>query len=231
MITLGEILPDALARIPTEDLELAQRLLLMPVHRARDEDLIGIFRSSSEHAFDFVVTEGVVLKETTLCGRAAYEILGPGDVLAPPLTTMQQADSRATSRYLAHGPACIAVLDERFRQAARKWPVLSDALHACVGRQTHRASMHLAMMHLPHVEDRILALFADLAERFGHVTTDGIDLDLRLTHNTIGQLVGSRRPTVSLALTALAEERLVERVSEARWRVSPPVLGQDLGRP
>jgi anti-sigma regulatory factor (Ser/Thr protein kinase) len=58
------------------------------------------------------------------------------------------------SRYIAHGPVRLAALNERFRQAARRWPGLSDVLHDRLGRQTHRASMHLAMLHLPRVEKR-----------------------------------------------------------------------------
>ncbi|HEX7297645.1 MAG TPA: Crp/Fnr family transcriptional regulator [Solirubrobacteraceae bacterium] len=109
-------------------------------------------------------------------------------------------------------PVILAPLGARFRAAARRWPGMSDVLLDRLARQTHRASMHLAMLHLPRVEDRIVALFSDLAERFGHVTSVGILIDLDLTHEIIGGLVASRRPTVSIALQALADEgRLVRR--------------------
>jgi CRP-like cAMP-binding protein len=121
---------------------------------------------------------------------------------------------------MAHGPAWVAVLEDHFTHAARRWPGLFDCLHECLGRQTHRASRNLAILHLPRVEDRIVALFADLAERFGRVTPDGIVIDLALTHQVIGDLVASRRPTVSLALQTLAADGVVKRLDGGRWHLA-----------
>jgi CRP/FNR family transcriptional regulator, cyclic AMP receptor protein len=157
---------------------------------------------------------------TSFAGRSALELLGPGDLLAPPLTAARQVESPAVSRYMAHGLASVAVLDDRFRRAARRWPGLFDCLHECLGRQTHRASRHLAILHLPRVEDRIVALFADLAERFGRMTPNGIVIDLPLTHQLIGDLVASRRPTVTIALQTLAANGVVQRLDDGRWHLA-----------
>jgi CRP-like cAMP-binding protein len=143
-------------------------------------------------------------------------------VLAPPLTPSRQLESRATSSYQAHGRASLAVIEDRFRTAARRWPQLSDVLHDRLARQTHRASMHLAMLHLARAEDRVLALFTDLAERFGHVTSAGIVIDVELTH----ELIGSRRPTVSRALEELSMTGTLTRTSDNRWMLNAPdILG------
>jgi CRP-like cAMP-binding protein len=157
---------------------------------------------------------------TSFAGRSAVELLGPGDLLAPPLTAADQVESPAVSRYMAHGLASVAELDDRFRHAAQRWPALLDCLHECLGRQTHRASRHLAILHLPRVEDRIVALFADLAERFGRMTPDGVVIGLALTHQVIGDLVASRRPTVTLALHTLAAQGVVERLDDGRWHLA-----------
>jgi CRP-like cAMP-binding protein len=167
-----------------------------------------------------LLVEGVVLKVTGFAGRSALEVLGPGDLLSPPLTAARQAESPAVSRYMAHGLVSLAVLEDRFRQSARRWPGLFDCVHDCLGRQAHRASRHLAILHLPRVEDRIVALFADLAERFGRMTPEGILIDLPLTHQVIGDLVGARRPTVSIALQTLAAAGVVERLDDGRWHLA-----------
>ena len=44
-----------------------------------------------------------------------------------------------------------------------------------------------------------------LAESWGHVTSSGVRLPVLLTHETLGALVGARRPTVTLALRNLVE--------------------------
>jgi CRP-like cAMP-binding protein len=84
--------------------------------------------------------------------------------------------------------------------------------------------MHLAMLHLPRIEDRIIALFSDLAERFGQMTPEGALIELDLTHEVIGHLVGSRRPTVTLALQSLAANGTLVRREDARWALDAAAL-------
>lgn len=223
-VGLLDVLPEIAATIPPQDRELAERTLMMPRLVARDVDLAQTLAHTGANSFDFLVVEGVVLKETRLSNRAALELLGPGDVLGPPLSALRQIESRAVSRYLAHGAVTVAELGARFRQAARRWPGLSDVLLDRLARQTHRASMHLAMLHLPRIEDRIIALFSDLAERFGHMTSDGALIDLDLTHEMIGRLVGSRRSTVTLALQSLGGAGTLVRRDDGRWILDPTAI-------
>lgn len=223
-VSLAAELPEILARVPAEDRELAQRMLKVPLVSARDTNLAAVISTQSPGAFDFLIVGGVVLKETTLAHRSALELLGPGDLLAPPLTSARQLESRAVSRYLAHGTVSLAVVENHFRVAAARWPGIADFLHDRLGRQTHHASMHLAMLHLPRVTDRVTALFADVAERFGRVTAEGILIDLPLTHDVIGGLVASRRSTVTIALQELASNGLVERLEGDRWKLSPTIV-------
>ncbi len=196
----------------------------MPLVSARDADLAEVISTQIPGAFDFVIVDGVVLKETTLAGRSALELLGRGDLLAPPLTPARQLESRALSRYLARGRVSLAAIDDRVRLAVRRWPGIADVLHDRLARQTHHASMHLAMLHLPRVEERLVALFADLAERFGQMTAEGIVIDLPLTHEIIGGLVASRRPTVSLALQQLASDGRIARLDGDRWKLDRSII-------
>jgi CRP/FNR family cyclic AMP-dependent transcriptional regulator len=219
-VDLVDAWPEIAGFIPSADLALARRVLIARVIAAKDWDLFEGLGTRTHGALTFLVVEGVVLKVTSFAGRSALELLGPGDLLAPPLTAARQVESPAVSRYMAHGLASVAELDDRFRHAAQRWPALLDCLHECLGRQTHRASRHLAILHLPRVEDRIVALFADLAERFGRMTPDGVVIGLALTHQVIGDLVASRRPTVTLALHTLAAQGVVERLDDGRWHLA-----------
>jgi CRP/FNR family transcriptional regulator, cyclic AMP receptor protein len=216
--------PEMAASVPPADLRLARRALIARVVTVEDADLFEVIGAGARGAFAVVIIDGVVLKVTTFAGRSALELFGPGDLLAPPLTAARQVESPAVSRYVAHREASVAVLDDRFRQAARRWPGLADCVRDRLGRQTHRASAHLAILHLPRVEDRIVALFADLAERFGRVTADGMVIELALTHQLIGDLVGSRRPTVSLALQTLADSGALNRLDANRWNLTPRAM-------
>jgi CRP/FNR family transcriptional regulator, cyclic AMP receptor protein len=223
-IPLTTVLPEITALIPASERQLVEQVLHVP--RLQVDGELADTLTATPTAFDFIVADGVVLKQTRYAGRTSLELLGPGDVLAPPLTPSRQLESRATSSYQARGQASLAVIEDRFRTAARRWPQLSDVLHDRLARQTHRASMHLAILHLARSEDRVLALFCDLAERFGHVTSDGIAIDVDLTHELIGQLIGSRRPTVSRALEDLSTPGTLTRTSENCWMLNAPdILG------
>ncbi len=224
VVGLAAVLPEILSSVPAEDRELAERTLVVPLLSARDEDLADVVTAQTPGAFDFLIVDGVVLKETSLASRSALELLGPGDLLAPPLTAVRQLESRAVSRYLAHGRVSLAAIEAHFRQAAGRWPGIADFLHDRLGRQTHRASMHLAMLQLPRIEDRVIALFADLAERFGRVTPEGVLIDVPLTHDVIGGLVGGRRPTVTLALHKLASNGLLERHHGDHWKLARRIV-------
>jgi CRP-like cAMP-binding protein len=219
-VSLTAAFPEIAAAIPPADREHAKHTLIAPVLAGRDGDLADLFAVMGPDVFDLLVIDGVVIKATVLAGRSALQLLGPGDFLAPPLSMLRQAESRARSRYVAHGPVSLAAIDGRFTEAARHWPGLVSILHDRLGQQTHRASMHLAMLHLTRTEDRVRLLFEDLGERFGRVTLDGILIDLRLTHETIGGLVGSRRPSVSLALQILSSEGLLTRLGPGRWKLA-----------
>lgn len=216
--------PEIAAYVPSADLHTARRALITRALVVDDEDPFAVLGRRADCALAFLVIDGAVLKVTTLARRRTLELLGPGDFLAPPLSAERQIESPAVSRYVAHGRASIGVLDDRFRQAARRWPGLSDCLHQSLARQSHHTSMHMAMLHLPRVEDRVAALFADLAERFGVMTPDGIVIELALTHEIIGGLVGSRRPTVSLALQALAADGVLSRLDANRWSLASSAL-------
>lgn len=218
-ISLARLLPDVIARIPEGDRVLAERALIAPKLSARGADLIAVLDAAPPDAFAFLLVEGVVLKETTLATRSALELLNSGDILAPTLSEPRQEGLRAVSRYLAHGPVSLAVLGGRFRAASRRWLELGDDLHDRLARQTHRASAHLAMLHASRVEDRIALLFEDLGERCGRVTPDGIAIDISLTHDLIGRLVGAQRPTVTLALQTLAGAGALCRVGRDRWMI------------
>jgi len=78
------------------------------------------------------------------------------------------------------------------------------------------------------------------------VSGDGVVVPLALTHRILGQLVGARRPTVSTALSELADRQELVRRGDGSWllRGDPPdaqtfsrrptaaeLRGQDVLRP
>jgi CRP/FNR family transcriptional regulator, cyclic AMP receptor protein len=221
-VRLLERVPELAGAVPAAHRAAAQAAVVAPVHTFGPGPLPAAATAVAGRPFAWIVLDGIVLRRTWLGDRPAAELLGEGDLID--LRPAEDAWTLpARTDHAVHRAATLAVLDDRFRLAARRWPGLHDGLWAQQAAQTRRSSRQLAAA-LGHsrVEDRLVALFCDLADRWGRVTPDGIAIDLALTHSLLGELVGSRRPTVSLALGDLAEEGTVVRRADGAWVLVPP---------
>jgi CRP-like cAMP-binding protein len=167
------------------------------------------------HPFGLVVVDGLLLQEAVIAGRGAQQLLGRGDVVLPQGAASESLD--VTLNLVAATSSRVALLDDRLQAPFALWPGLALGLLERAGRQLARAAAQTGIAHLPRVEDRLEATFWDLADRFGRVTPSGIHIPLKLTHETLARMVGGRRPTISLALTALAERDILTRRRDGTW--------------
>jgi len=203
------------AAVPERERPLAERAVLVPCHEFgpgpwRMESLRG-----DGDAVAALIVRGLATREITIAGRRSAELLGPGDMFHP--WSSSDPVVPTTSRFASGSGAVIALLDGRFVAAARRWPQLYAVIHDRLAEQLERAALRAAIMALPRVEQRILGMFWQLAERWGTVRSDGVVIELAITHELIGQLIGAQRPTVSLALQELGSERLLHRTSHNVW--------------
>lgn len=165
--------------------------------------------------YGVLVLDGIVNRTLLLDGVVSAQLIGHGDLLH-----INRDDDElvpTATRWTVIEPLTVALLDERFLLIVRRWPELVAALFARVAAQDERREIHRAVLQLPRVEDRVHALMWLLAERWGRMTPQGVVLGLRLTHELIGQLVGAKRPTVSLALKELEERGSVHRRGDGGW--------------
>src|SRR5919108_101637 len=165
--------------------------------------------------FALMVVDGLVLRELLLAGSTATELLGPCDIVdhAPPDEMLLPTEAR----WSAPDAARIAILDDRLLAIMRTWPGVGRILLDRAARREIRLSTHRAIAQLPRVDQRLLAFFGHLAERWGRVASVGVVIPLQLTHETLGRLIGARRPTVSLALKELHSGELLERRDDGSW--------------
>jgi hypothetical protein len=105
-----------------------------------------------------------------------------------------------------------------------RYPEITATLFDRLSERSLRLATTQAISQLTRVDRRLKALFWHLAERWGRVSGDGVIVPLALTHRILGQLVGARRPTVSTALSELAEREELVRRADGSWllRGDPP---------
>jgi CRP/FNR family transcriptional regulator, cyclic AMP receptor protein len=222
-------------RILEIDPELGLRVPAAEITRARVELTTGVKALSrgrwevphddeDRGGLGFLLLEGLLARDVILAGRTATELLGEGDVLQPWVPT--RVDGLVRYRVLWHvlSPVRLAILDGPFARSLAAWPQVMGALLERAIRRTLRMSIHQALLQLSPVEKRLLVLFWHLAERWGHVTPDGISVRLQMSHELLGQLVGCQRASVTTALQHLYASGQLMRRTDGTWLLvgAPP---------
>jgi Crp-like helix-turn-helix domain len=162
-----------------------------------------------------LVEDGLVLVSTLNRGsarRIVVGLAGSGSILLPPDADERLdalADARVTlvpssshQRLLGIPSVALTIADG-----------LADGLRDC--RQS------LGQFACQRHADRVHMKLLQLARDYGKVGTDGLVLDLPLTHELLGEMVGSTRETVTRALAELAHEGIA-RDGRGRYHLTVP---------
>jgi CRP/FNR family cyclic AMP-dependent transcriptional regulator len=165
--------------------------------------------------FAVLVVDGLVVRDLLLAGSTTTELLGPGDLVD--FRAVQDALLPTVMHWSVPDSARLAIVDDRVLAMLRTWPHVGRVLLERAAQRSARLVVHRAIAQLPRVDQRLLAYFAHLSERWGRVASAGMVVPLQLTHETLGRLIGARRPTVSLALKELSGSGLLERRGDGAW--------------
>ncbi len=146
----------------------------------------------------FLIAEGqakvAVLAED---GREVIlSVLGPGGVFGE--MSLLDDEPRSAHVIAMTDAVLLQLRREDFRSRLRASPELAVALLAELSRRLRRADETIAGLALLDVNGRIATLLLDLAREEG-----GLRISRKLTHATIGQMVGASRETVSRTMRSL----------------------------
>jgi CRP-like cAMP-binding protein len=161
-----------------------------------------------------LVEDGFVLVSSNRgsARRVVVGLAGPGSVLLPP---------GAHERLEALADARVTLVSSSSHRRLSRIPsaalTLADGLAAGLRDCRHSLGHFACGRHA----DRVHLKLVQLARSYGSVGTDGLVLDLPLTHELLGEMVGSTRETVTRALAHLAHEGIV-RQERGRYRVRVP---------
>jgi CRP-like cAMP-binding protein len=172
-----------------------------------------------------LVLDGLLMRDVTLARAACTELLGRGDLLRPWESDRDVATVRPEIVWTVLQPVRLAVLDRRVTAVLCRWPELVTAVTARAARRACQLATVQATSNLTRVDARLELLFWGLADRWGRVSRDGVVLDLPLTHQVLGRLIGAQRPSVTRALSDLARRGVIERRDDGAWilRGQPPL--------
>jgi len=170
----------------------------------------------------FLVLDGLLGRRVVVPDRGrSLELLGRGDLFSP---WNEDSPSFSQIAWTVIEPSWIAALDQAFVAQVRQFPELLEALTDRALRRSRRIAVSAAIANTVGVEERLLLLLWQLTELWGRKARGGAVLPFRLSHQTLADLVGARRPTVTLALRGLTDRELLERGPAGEWILSgdPP---------
>jgi CRP/FNR family transcriptional regulator, cyclic AMP receptor protein len=170
----------------------------------------------------YLVLDGLLGRRVVVPERGrSLELLGRGDLFSP---WQEDSPSFSNIAWTVIEPTWIAALDENFLSQIRQFPELLEALTERALRRSRRIAVSAAIANTVGVEERLLLLLWQLTELWGRKAQGGAMLPYRLSHQTLADLVGARRPTVTLALRGLTDRGLLQRGSGGEWILtgSPP---------
>jgi CRP/FNR family cyclic AMP-dependent transcriptional regulator len=208
--------PDLAGELAGERLRKAERELIAPTVIAFE----GPWEPEAEGegvrgGVGLLLLEGLIVRRVGRVGRHGAELLGPGDLMRPWQHDGEDVTLPFGTTFQVIEQSLLAQLDLRFAARAAPYPEVTAAL---VGRAMQRSRtlvVNMAIAHYPRIDRRLLMLMWHLADRWGRVTPDGIRIPLRLTHQLLADLVASRRPSVTTALTQLTQQGHISKLGDA----------------
>lgn len=174
-------------------------------------------RAPSRGYLGLLVLDGLLTRTTRLLGRTSMQLLGAEDLVRPWDDDAAIGSVERTVTWTVHEPARVALLDRGFAERVAPWPEIGAALIARALRHGSRVDSHLAILENPSVELRTLLFLWHLADRWGRVSADGVQVPVRVTHETLGRLVRAQRPSITRALNQLAARGALSRGADGAW--------------
>lgn len=225
---VADLDPDLVGTLPAVKLEPARSASVAAVITVQPGEWdTHAEADQARGGYGLLVLDGLLVRRVGFDGRFGAELLGAGDLLRP-----WESDGAAggtlpfetTWRVMVATRA--AVLDLAWASRMAAYPQVGGCLTGRALARSQRLATSMAIVQLPRLDDRLWMLFWELADRYGRVHPDGVHLDLPLTHELLSHLAAARRPSVSGALTRLAEQGRLIRSGRA-WVLTgePPENG------
>lgn len=170
---------------------------------AKRGERITVHSTASGHAY--LVKEGHLrVIRSSPEGRAiALDILSPGDVIG--ITPVMTEDSDADSAEALDDVLFCRLPAWMLREALEQNPGLALHFSKRVGLRRRQVETRLMDIAFCTVKVRLARLLLELAQRFGEPSHQGTLINLKLTHQELGEMIGSNREAANRAVSALLD--------------------------
>jgi CRP-like cAMP-binding protein len=171
------------------------------------------------HGYGLLLLSGVLCRRVAQAERCAAELIGPGDLIRPWDVVTEWSTLPVESTWTALLPTQMAVLDKGFGSRIAPYPPIAEQLVRRALLRSRYLAVLSAIASRRQLEMRLHMLFWHLADRFGRMRGEWIDIPVPMTHSLLADMVAARRPSVSTAVTRL-QSRGVLVQQPSGWRLS-----------
>jgi CRP/FNR family cyclic AMP-dependent transcriptional regulator len=228
LVRVLDVDPAFAAGMPEERRELARQLVVATAVELPAGPLPPL-HSVGDHLGALVV-RGLLSCTSAIGSLQTTELLGPGDVLWCGDGEPDALSEVIRASWQSHeGGAVLAMIEGEGARAAMRFPELVAALAERLARRSDVLLRQALISNIRRLDVAVELVLWLLAERYGRVGTQGVRLDLPLTHRLIAELLGAHRSSVTVALSRLTATGRVHRDKAGRFLLlgSPPLAEAD----
>ncbi|HJQ51831.1 MAG TPA: Crp/Fnr family transcriptional regulator, partial [Gaiellaceae bacterium] len=170
------------------------------------------------------VEEGFVLISTDTCSRSGRPA-GRRVVVATGQAGMLLPSPGPGERVEALTPSRIQIVSADALKLLLSVPSVAESITDAFAEALRDRQTTIRNCAFVRHSERVYEKLLQLARTYGRVVPGGVRIDFPLTHQLLADMVGSARETVSLALSDLAGEELLDcRHHRYVLRIAPPDL-------
>lgn len=100
---------------------------------------------------------------------------------------------------------------EEWQQFCKQYPNLVRAILSNILDQKERANRHASILHGVSARSKLVGLFMEMGEMYGHPENNALKIDLTLTDTKLARMIGLSRETINREINVLKRKNLVRR--------------------
>ena len=215
-----------LTELSSDNLEKLRRAAT--VFRVGSQELV--FEPNPQPQYVFILESGLVRMYRT-CGHGEEVTFGyihPGEVFGELAIFVDKP--RESYAIAMERSAVIRIERDVFSDVLREHPSIVFSVATQMGSRFKKIESRVEDLVFCDARARLARIIIDLAEEFGVQADGGVLIDVRLTHAELATLVGSSRPTVSIALGELEDEDALTRLAGKILLTNRELLIQESNR-
>lgn len=214
---------EILQRIPffaqLEPAELAALAEAVIIARYRRNQVLFV-EGEPSHSLYFICSGRVKVYRISSDGREQIlHLLGDGDPIAV-VPFFDGGTYPANAEVLADAEIAF-VRFEDFERIARANPSILLRMLRVLAQRLRRAQDEIASLAMKSVAGRLAARLLDLAGRHGKPGPDGVEVDLQLSRQELGNLIGASREATTRLLQQFQREGVI-RIDGSRVTILDP---------